>query len=189
MAENNTKYIIIAVTIIALAAIAAFALMMTGTLDLSSNPTITVNSEDTSMSGKLTITEFINIEKNSNGTYNVSQFMNNYGAWTGNTKDIPIKDGKAEYELSEDTQFFTVNYYIMDIRPDYGFGNDTAPIVEVKYIANGDEVLSSSNQAYVDQCDITWGGRIYDTDGNILNFNDFNIDIPALQDYFDTLSM
>lgn len=77
----------------------------------------------------------------------------------------------------------------MDIRPNYGFGNDTAPTVDVKYIANGEEVLTSSNQAYVDQCDITWGGRIYDTDGNVLNYNDFNIDLPALQEYFDTLNM
>lgn len=183
---DNTKYIIIAVTIIALAAIAVFALSMTGTVDLNINPKITVSSEDPNMNGIITVYEFKNIEKNSNGTYNVSQFINNLGVYTGNTKDIPVKEGKAEYELSDDTEFFTVYYLVNDITPNYGFGNESAPMVEVKYIANGKEVLSSIDQAYYDQCDIKWAGRIYDTDGNALELNDYNIDIPELKEYFES---
>ena len=178
--------IIIGVLVIIIAILAVAILSMNNVITFQETGTVKINSEDNSMSGKLKIIEFKNIKKNSNGTYNVTQFYNRYGVPTGTTNDILIKDGKAEYTLHNDTEFFIIEHYITDIKPNYGYGNNgSAPLVTVDYSLGGKSVLSSSDTAYADQCDVTFGGRLYALDGSTIPESSFNIDIPELKAYLD----
>lgn len=180
--------IIIGVLVIIIAILAVTILTMGNNINiLHDTGNIKISSEDSSMSGKLTITEFKNIKKNENGTYNISQFYDRFGMPTGAKNDIVIKDGKAEYTLHNDTEFFIVDYYITDIKPKYNYGNDSAPKVTVEYLHNGKSVLSSSETAYADQCDVTFGVKIYSLDGTTLSSNSLNYDIPEFKKYLDKL--
>ncbi len=138
---------------------------------------LTVESEDTSMSGIVHITEFRNIKENYDGTYDASQFYKTSGVTKGNSHDVKIKDGKAEYKLHNDTEFFIVEYYITDIKPNYGYTNESAPVITVEYLFDGESILSSSETAYVNQCDVSFGGQVYSIKGDQIQLN---IDIPEL---------
>lgn len=64
------------------------------------------------MTGVLVILEWHNVQPNADGKYNMTQFISKYGGNEGSTNDIIIKDGKAEYNLRNDTDFFMVAPYI-----------------------------------------------------------------------------
>ena len=147
--------------------------------------TITVECNDTNESGELMLIEFNNITENDNGTYNTSQFGTNDGKWNGDVKYIDIVNGTANYTLSEDIQFFALDSYIINLTNDYGLLNDEAPFFDVKIIANGEEVASSHEQAYFDQCDVSIGQIIYAINGTALKEEQFNIDLPDLQESHD----
>ena len=89
------------------------------------------------------IIEFKDIKQNEDGAYNTSQFGTNDGEWNVNVVFIPIDNGKAEYNLTEDTEMFAVGPYITNLTKEYELADNSAPVFEVKYLFNGEEVLSS----------------------------------------------
>ena len=185
----NNKILMIA--LIALVAIVSVGSCSAGLFDFfgeeaSDVGTITIECNDTTESGQLMIIEFKDIEQNENGTYNTSQFGTNDGEWKGNVVYIPIEDGKAEYNLTDDTEMFAVDSYIIDLNKEYELADDTTPSFDVKYLFNGDEVLSSSEHAYFDQCDVSFGGNIYFLNGTGFTEDDISIDLPNLQESYDS---
>ena len=179
MGESKKDFIII---IIAVVAITAIATIMFSSVTLHDTATIIVNCEDTNLNGQFTIIEFKDIEKNSNGTYNTSQFGTNEGVWKGKVTNVTVKNGKANYTLNDDTEFFALDSYVYNFNKDYDLDNESAPNIEVKYIYNGEEVLSSNKKAYFDQCDISWGGKLFHRNGVITSDSELNIDLPDLQE-------
>ena len=133
------------------------------------------------------IIEFKDIKQNEDGTYNTSQFGNNDGEWNGNVVFIPIEDGKAEYNLTGDTEMFAVDNYITNLTQEYDIADNSTPAFDVKYLFNGEELLSSSEHAYFDQCDVSFGGNIYYLNGTGFTEEDISIDLPNLQESYDTI--
>lgn len=180
---------ILMIALIALIAIVSVGSCSAGWLDFlggdtSDVGTFTVNCS-VNETGQLMIIEFKDIEQNEDGTFNTSQFGTNEGEWNGNVVFIPVVNGTAEYNLSDDTEMFAVDSYITNLTEDYDLDNDDAPTFDVKYLYNGEEVLSSSEQAYFDQCDVTFGGNIYYLNGTGMTEDDIVIDLPDLQESYD----
>lgn len=185
----NMKKILIAALVL-FAIFSTLSAVSAGLFDLLSPndiTSITVESNDTDESGKLMLIEFKNITENSNGTYNTSQFATNDGDWKGDIEYIDIENGTANFTLSEDTQFFALDYYIVNLTNDYGADNDNSPFFDVKLIVNGEEVASSHEQAYFNQCDVSIGGIIYAINGTQLNEEQISIDLPDLQESHDLI--
>ena len=176
---------IITYIIIAIIAIGAIAMIIGGAFNSGNNAKITIDCNDTTEGGQLMVIEFKDIEQNSNGTYNTSQFGTNEGVWNGDVVYIPIKDGKAEYKFTKGTQMFAIDSYITDLNKDYDYENESAPTFDVKLICDGKVVQSCSEQAYVDQCDVPIGGNIYFMNGTGFTNDDVNIDLPDLQDSYE----
>lgn len=149
------------------------------------NTTITLDCNDSDLSGKLMIIEFKDIKENDNGTYNTSQFGTNDGKWNGDIVNITMENGTASYTLSDDTQFFALDMFITDLNKDFDYQNESAPFIDVNITYNGENVASSHEQAYVDQCDVSLGGIIYYLNGTALKEEQVNIDLPDLQDSHD----
>ena len=147
--------------------------------------TFIIECNDTNESGQLMIIEFKDIEQNENGTFNTSQFGNNDGVWNGDVVYIPIENGRAEYNISEGTEMFAVDSYITNLTKEYDIADDTTMTFEVKYLFNGEEVLSSCEHAYFDQCDVSFGGNIYYLNGTGMTEDDICIDLPNLQESYD----
>lgn len=123
-----------------------------------------IESEDSSLNGKLQITEYKNIEKQ--GDYYYEDDFEE-----GAINDILIENGNAEYKLQDDTEFFKVGYFIDDISSNLD-ENDT-PMVTVKYLLNNKTILSSSNEAELSDgygdCSVSFGDDVYTVDGKALN--------------------
>lgn len=179
MGETKKDILIITMVIFVITAI---GLIMDDLVKPQDTAMITVNCEYANESGQFMLIEFKDLVKNSNGTYNTSQFANNNGVWNGKVTNVTIKNGKANYTLSEDTEVFAVDNYITNLSKDYDSLNETAPKIDIKFIYNDDEVLSSNEQAYFDQCDISWGGKLYHRNGIILGDDELNMDLPNLQE-------
>lgn len=111
---------------------------------------IKIESEDSSLSGKLEITEY-------------QSYKNNHNYEGGATNDILIENGEAEYKLHDDTKFFKVDFFIEDI--ELGNTSDDDPMVTVKYLLNNDTILSSSSDVFDDLCDVNFGGYVYSVEG------------------------
>lgn len=183
----NFKKILI-ITLVLIAIFSSLSVASAGWFDFLSpqeNTTITIDCNDSNLSGKLMIVEFKDIQENENGTYNTSQFGTNDGKWNGDIVYIPIKDGKGSYTLSNDTQFFALDMFITDLNKDFDYENESAPFIDVNITYNGENVASSHEQAYVDQCDVSLGGVIYYLNGTALKEEQVNIDLPDLQDSHD----
>ena len=123
--------IIIAVLVIIIAVLAAGILMSGNFTQQADSNVITISSEDPSMSGKLTIIEWSGVEANADGKYNITQFITKYGGLVGTSNDIVIENGKGEYTLHNNTEFFMVASYIDNIKPDY---NKSDVTVNVEYL-------------------------------------------------------
>lgn len=185
---NLKKILIMALVLIAV--FSSLSMVSAGLLDLldsQGTAEIIIDSNDTDLSGELMIIEFKNITANDNGTYNTSQFGTNEGKWNGDIKYIGIENGKANYTLSEDTQFFAVDYYIVNLTEDFGDDNENAPFFDVKLLVNGEEIESSHEQVYFDQCDVSWGGKIFNINGTALKEEQINIDLADLQESHDVV--
>ena len=183
---------ILMIVYIALIAIVSVGSCSAGLFDFfggddSSAGTITIESSDGAENGQLMIIEFKDIEQNENGTYNTSQFGTDDGEWNGNVVFIPIENGKAEYNLSAGTEMFAVDSYITNLSTEYNLDADDTPTFDVKYICDGDEVLSSSEQQYFSQCDVSFGGNIYFINGTGFTEDDICIDLPNLQESYDNV--
>ena len=181
---------ILMVALIALIAIVSVSSCSAGFLDFLGGDdadvgTFTIDCNGTNETGQLMIIEFKDIEQNEDGTFNTSQFGTNDGEWNGNVVFIPVVNGTAEYNLTEGTEMFGVDSYITNLTEDYDIDNPDAPTFNVKYLYNGEEVLSSSEQAYFDQCDVTFGGNIYYLNGTGMTEDDIVIDLPDLQESYD----
>ena len=150
-----------------------------------SNVTIIIDCNGTNETGQLMIIEFKDIQKNDDGTFNTSQFGTNEGEWNGNVVYVPVVDGKAEYNLTNGTEMFGVDNYITNLTEEYEIADNSTPTFDVKYLFNGDEVMSSSEHAYFDQCDVSFGGNIYYLNGTGLTEDDIVIDLPDLQESYD----
>ena len=187
--KSNKMLMVVLIALIAIVSVGSCSAGILDILngDIGSAGTITIDCNDTNESGQLMIIEFNDIKQNENGTYNASQFGTNDGEWNGNVVLIPIENGKAEYNLSADTEMFAVDNYIVNITNDYGFSNDSAPTFDVKYSYKGEEVLSSSEHAYADQCDVSFGGDIYFINGTGFTDEDINLDLPDLQESYDSV--
>lgn len=180
--------IIIAVLVVIIAILAVTVLSMGNGVNLqkNNNGTIKISSDDNSVSGKLTIHEYKNIKKNPNGTYNITQFYDKFGTPKGIKNDIPIKNGKAEYTLHNDTEFFIVDS-ITKVKSN-DTGNTSTPTINVEYLYNGKSILSSSEpvnfypEVSEKDCLVSFALDIYSLDGNKLSIDSFNIDIPELKD-------
>lgn len=180
---------ILAIALAALIVIVSVGSCSAGFLDFlggsSDVGTFIIECNDTNESGQMMIIEFKDIEQNENGTFNTSQFGNNDGVWNGNVVYIPIENGRAEYNLSNDTEMFAVDSYITNLTKEYDIADDSTLAFDVKYLFNGEEVLSSSEHAYFDQCDVSFGGNIYYLNGTGLTEDDICIDLPNLQESYD----
>lgn len=180
---------ILAITLAALIVIVSVGSCSAGFLDFlggsSDVGTFIIECNDTNESGQMMIIEFKDIEQNENGTFNTSQFGNNDGVWNGNVVYIPIENGRAEYNLSNDTEMFAVDSYITNLTKEYDIADDSTLAFDVKYLFNGEEVLSSSEHSYFDQCDVSFGGNIYYLNGTGLTEDDICIDLPNLQESYD----
>lgn len=176
------KYAVIFGLIILIASVSAVS---AGLFDSNAqdNGIITIESDDHSMKGTVEIYEFKNIKENDDDTYNVTQFYDHDGFQKRKKHRIVIKDSTAEYKLHNDTEFFIIYYFITDIKPYYDLDNETAPMVNVEYLFNGKSMLSSSEEAYFDQCDISFGDSVYKVNGDPV---DLNIDDSEL-DYLGWL--
>lgn len=185
---NLKKILVIALVLMAI--ITSLSVVSAGFFDFL-NPqdtiTITVESDDTNVSGKLMLIEFKNITENSNGTYNTSQFGTNDGEWNGEIKYVDITDGKGLYTLNEGTQFFALDNYIFNLTKEYDIYDKSAPYFDVKIVSNGKEVASSHEQAYMDQCDVSIGGMIYAINGTALTEEQINVDLPELIEIHDDI--
>lgn len=184
---NFKKILVIALVLIAI--FSSLSVASAGWFDFLSpqeDTTITINCNGTNESGQLMLIEFKDIEANSNGTYNTSQFGTNDGIWKGDIVNITIENGTANYTLSNDTQFFAVDSYITDLSRDYDILNESAPYIDVNLTHNGEEIASSHEQVYFDQCDVSFGGsKIYYLNGTALTEDQINIDLPDLQESHD----
>ena len=181
---------ILMIALIALIAIVSVGSCSAGFLDFlgigtEDVGTFTIECKDANETGQLMIIEFKDIEQNEDGTFNTSQFGNNDGVWNGNVVFIPVVDGKGEYNLSNDTEMFAVDSYITNLTEEYEIADNSTPTFEVKYLYNGEEVLSSSEHAYFDQCDVSFGGNIYYLNGTGMTEDDIVIDLPDLQESYD----
>ena len=180
------------VAIIALIAIISVGSCSAGFLDFlggdnTGDGTITIECNDTTENGQLMIIEFKDIQQNENGTYNTSQFGNDNGEWNGHVVYIPIENGKAEYNMSAGTEMFAVDSYITNLTTDYELGATDTPVFDVKYLYSGNELLTSSEQQYGSQCDVSFGGDIYYLNGTGLTEDDICIDLPNLQKSYDNV--
>lgn len=115
---------------------------------------ITIESEDSSLSGKLQITEYKSYESN-------NKFEG------GGTNDILVKNGKGEYKLHDDTKFFEVDGYLENI--EYKNSSNKEPQVTVKYLLDNKTLLSSSNNALNNTCDVSFGYKVYSVEGEAVN--------------------
>ena len=180
---------ILMIALIALVAIVSVGSCSAGWLDFLGGDTADVGTFTINCSanetGQLMIIEYNDIEQNENGTFNTSQFGTNDGEWNGNVVFIPVVNGTAEYNLTNDTEMFAVDNYITNLTEDYDLDNADAPTFNVTYLYNGEEALSSSEHAYFDQCDVTFGGNIYYLNGTGLTEDDIVIDLPDLQESYD----
>ena len=172
------KYLAILGLIILIASVSAVS---AGLFDSnnSDNGIIKIESEDSSMKGTVEIYEFKNIKENDDGSYNITQFYDQDGLEKGKKHSITIKDGAAEYALHNDTEFFIIYYFITNIKPEYDLDNETAPMVNVEYLYHGESMLSSSEEAYYDQCDISFGSKVYKVNGDQV---DLKADDPELKE-------
>ncbi|MDR0911058.1 MAG: zinc ribbon domain-containing protein [Methanobrevibacter sp.] len=179
LVNYNTKRIIVIILIIILlifGGIFAFnKITNTTTIDplLIGKSQLKVDSE-TLFNGSITIYTYSNLKSNSNGSYNWSQFFEPGFLWrdyVGSKIDIPIVNGKATYDLPSNTQFFIVYDYghtnkIFNYNP-----NDTVTIT-VSFYSNGVLKAQSISELYSDQFDISFGGDIYNLNGELFNDND-----------------
>ena len=181
---------ILMIALVALVAIVSVGSCSAGFLDFLGGDdadvgTFTIECDGANETGQLMIIEFKDIEQNENGTFNTSQFGNNDGVWKGNVVFIPVVDGRAEYNLTNDTEMFAVDNYITNLTEEYELADNSTPAFNVKYLFNGEEVLSSSEHAYFDQCDVSFGGNIYYLNGTGMTEDDIVIDLPDLQESHD----
>ena len=187
--KSNKILMIVLIALITIISVGSCSAALLNFLDDNNTDvgTITIECNNTNESGQLMIIEFNNIKQNENGTFNTSQFGNNYGIWNGRVVYIPIEDGKAKYILSDDTQMFAVDSYIVNLTQEYELADNSTPTFDVKYIYHGEEVLSSSEHAYFEQCDVSFGGNIYYLNGTGLTEEDIFIDLPNLQESYDSV--
>lgn len=186
--KMNLKKILIMVLVL-ITVFSSLSMVSAGLFDfLNSQGTseIVIDSNDTNLSGELMIIEFKNITANDNGTYNTSQFGTNDGDWNGNVTYIHIENGKANYTLNEDTEFFVMDSYITNLTKDFD-EDENAPFFDVKILVNGKEIESSHEQAYFDQCDVSVGGKIFNINGTALKEDQIVIDLPDLQESYDII--
>ena len=181
---------ILMIALIAVIAIVSIGTSSAGLFDFlgggaSDVGTITIDCNGTNETGQLMIIEFKDIQKNENGTFNTSQFGTNEGEWNGNVVYVPVVDGKAEYNLTNGTEMFGVDNYITNLTEEYEIADNSTPTFDVKYLFNGDEVMSSSEHAYFDQCDVSFGGNIYYLNGTGLTEDDIVIDLPDFPESYD----
>lgn len=185
--EKKYKYLIIGIiiiVIIAIIGIGAYIYLTNGSTngDINIDPStagktvLKVHAND-NVSGKVTVYEYSNIQKNANGTYNLSQFGDYYGLLgfyeyqTGSSQDIQIIDGEAEYTVTNGTQFLYVYPFVTDLSNDYGFDGSNKTITLELYI-NGVKKFSSTSEMYADQADISFGDKLIDlSNGKALSDN------------------
>ena len=157
--EKNKIIIILVVILIAVIGIGVYMLSTGGSgsiglnLDTAGKTVIKIHSDNNNVSGKVKLCLFPDVKQNSNGTYNLSQFVDypglQYRGFNGVEDDIMIQNGEAIYEVPSDTKVFYVCPYITDVS---GNGNIT-----VKLFVNGTQKFSSSSKIYYNQADIHWG--------------------------------
>jgi hypothetical protein len=80
---------------------------------------------------------------------------------------------------------FAVDSYIMNITPECELDANDTPTFDAKYLYKGEEALSSSEQQYLGQCDVSFGGNIYYLNGTGLTEDDICIDLPNLKESHD----
>lgn len=126
---------------------------------------IKISSND-NVNGTINVYEYSNIKANPNGTYNLSQFGDYYGllGWdggSGSKQSIQIENGKADYTLSNDTQFVYVDSYVTNLNKDYGYDNNNKKIT-VELFIKGVKKMSSTSPMYSTQADVNFGGQLID---------------------------
>ena len=130
---------ILLISLIAIAILASVSVVSAGWFDglggsslSDENGLIKIECNNSSISGTLYIHEFKNIAQDNNTTaINASEFYDDSGLLDDGIKNsIQIKDGKAEYQLHNDTEFFSVDYFIENINP-----SDADLIINVKYLS------------------------------------------------------
>ena len=142
------------------------------------NGVIKIECDNDSISGTLVIHEFKNIKQDNNTTtINASEFYDDEGYLKGGIQNsIKIKDGKAEYQLHNDTEFFSVDYFIANINPE-----TAESLITVEYLFNGQTMLSSSeNNGGIDICPVSFGDTIYSVNGTE---PELNMDIESGEVY------
>lgn len=179
--------ILIAILVIIIIILAGAILLNINPLQKVDNNAISISSDDSSVSGKLMICEWSDVKSNENGTYNITQFISKYGGNEGTTNDIIIKDGKAEYTLRNDTDFFMVSPLIKDINQS---NNNSEGSVKVEYLHNGKSLITSSNKISIfRECKVSFGSQIYSTNGTKLSDSDVIIDSPELKTAFQNFGL
>ena len=176
--EKNKIIIILVVILIAVIGIGVYMLSTGGSgsiglnLDTAGKTVIKIHSDNNNVSGKVKLCLFPDVKQNSNGTYNLSQFVDypglQYRGFNGVEDDIMIQNGEAIYEVPSDTKVFYVCPYITDVS---GNGNIT-----VKLFVNGTQKFSSSSKIYYNQADIHWGDKFFCLNGTVVPENKFIID-------------
>ncbi len=148
------------------------------------NNVIKITCDDNSMTGVLVILEWHNVQPNTDGKYNMTQFISKYGGNEGSTNDIIIKDGKAEYNLHNDTDFFMVAPYITGIKL---ANQENASNVYVELLHNGESIVTSYSKTplFGDESQVSFGLQVYSVNGTKLSDSDLNIDIPELKNAFN----
>lgn len=75
-----------------------------------------------------------------------------------------ITNGKAKYNLHDDTKFFKIGPYIDDIK--LTGKSEDSPLVIVEYKLNNKTILSSASNVRGDECEITFGFNVHSINGD-----------------------
>lgn len=141
-------------------------------LPLNDEVVLKISSEDKNLTGTARVYEYSDVEQNSNGTWNLSEFGDYYGLWgfdsyqNGAVIDIPITNGEGEYKISNTTKVFMVDSFITGIPTE----NST---ITVDLYVNGAKKYSSTGKSYGFmegdyQADINFGHKLITMDGNVI---------------------
>lgn len=171
--EKNRIILIIAIVAIILVLGVVGVFMVTGSNvnPLASGKDQIVVESDTKFNGSIQIFTYKNLTSNSNGSYNYSQFFDQYGYPVGSQIDIPIVNGKATFDIPKNVKFVAFGGAGSGTT-DKNYGYNTGKSVTVSFYSNGVLMGQSITDIYADLFDVELYNNIYSTNGEVIPMTD-----------------
>jgi hypothetical protein len=172
----NSKLIIIIIAIIAVVGVIGIIANNTMESTTTSPSDLNVSAEnkvqiiieaDANFNGTIIIYTYSNLKKNENGSYNITEFYKKhvgYKEYKGNEIEIPIINGKATYDLPENTQFFIV----APLGETNEIFEDIDRKITLDFYINGKLIEQANSVIDGPVFEIIFGDKIYDAHGNTL---------------------